>query len=74
MTTNRKERGMICPRCKRNVLQREQAFNALSRKDNQTYVCSPCGEDEAVLDWLGEPRDFWPVTHRLRSFMDLVSN
>jgi transposase-like protein len=69
---------MICPRCKRNVLQREQAFNALSRKDNQTYVCSPCGEDEAVLDWLGQARDFchsipWPVTHRLRSFMDLVS-
>ena len=25
-------------------------MNALSRRDNQTYVCSPCGSHEALLD------------------------
>ena len=25
-------------------------MNALSRRDNKTYICSPCGSHEAVLD------------------------
>ena len=36
---------------------------ALSRTDNETYICSPCGTDEALLDWVGRmaPASEWPV-------------
>jgi hypothetical protein len=30
---------------------------ALSRWDNETYVCSPCGEHEAMLQWRSESRE-----------------
>ena len=40
----------VCPRCESRLLHSERAMDALSRRDNATYVCSPCGEDEAVLD------------------------
>ena len=40
----------VCPRCESRLLHSERAMDALSRRDNVTYVCSPCGEDEAVLD------------------------
>lgn len=26
---------------------------ALSREDNKTYICSPCGTDEALEDFFG---------------------
>tara|TARA_R110002051_G_scaffold240765_4_gene301184 strand:- start:550 stop:852 length:303 start_codon:yes stop_codon:yes gene_type:complete len=51
----------ICPRCECNVLASDGAQNALSRKDNETYVCSPCGEDEAVRDYIGIPARSWPI-------------
>ena len=28
-------------------------MNALSRRDNETYICSPCGSAEAMNDWQG---------------------
>jgi len=40
----------VCPRCQSRLLHTQRAMDALSRRDNETYVCSPCGEDEAVLD------------------------
>ena len=42
--------GKPCPRCRENELEREDVRNALSRRDNQTYICSPCGEAEASED------------------------
>ena len=42
----------VCPRCESRLLHTQRAMDALSRRDNETYVCSPCGEDEAVLDFL----------------------
>ena len=39
-----------CPRCGCQMRQR-QAMNALSRRDNKTYICSSCGQDEALLDF-----------------------
>jgi DNA-directed RNA polymerase subunit RPC12/RpoP len=44
----------VCPRCESRLLHSERAMDALSRRDNKTYVCSPCGEDEAVLDLMCE--------------------
>ena len=40
----------VCPRCQSRFLHSDRSMDALSRRDNSTYVCSPCGEDEAVLD------------------------
>lgn len=44
-----------CPRCFGGIpndLCRGQYPGALSRTDNQTYICSECGEQEALEDWL----------------------
>lgn len=56
----------ICPRCKTNFLRPVKATNALSRRDNKSYICSDCGIDEAMIDyfrgkedlsWLKEMKD-----------------
>ena len=46
------QRG-TCPRCKEERLWigKMVALNALSRRDNKTYICSPCGTDEAMIDY-----------------------
>ncbi|MCW2763829.1 MAG: hypothetical protein JWR85_4030 [Marmoricola sp.] len=42
----------ICPRCGEKTLRLDRpALNALSRTDNQTYVCSDCGTNEALEDF-----------------------
>ena len=40
-----------CPRCK----QIYTGFPALSRLDNKSRICSPCGMDEAMQNFAGEP-------------------
>lgn len=46
----------ICPRCGNQKLRTDRpAMNALSRTDNQTYVCSDCGTAEALDDYFGTP-------------------
>lgn len=44
----------ICPRCGARVLDisENSPHVAISRKDNKTYVCSPCGQDEALIAFL----------------------
>ena len=37
---------------------------ALSRMDNETYICSDCGQDEAMRDYRGDPPippNEWPI-------------
>ena len=47
-------RGLaLLPRCPRCGCLLE--FRALSRSDNKTYVCGPCGLDEAAVWYGGEP-------------------
>ena len=36
----------VCPRCKREI----KGYPALSRKDNETEICSNCGTAEALSD------------------------
>jgi hypothetical protein len=43
----------LCPRCESNYLDPEEALNALSRRDNKTYICSDCGTEEALEDYFG---------------------
>lgn len=35
----------VCPRC-----GRERSLEALSRRDNKTMICSPCGRAERFID------------------------
>lgn len=39
-----------CPRCKRMTLNPDEAINSLSRRDDKTYICNTCGDDEAMID------------------------
>ena len=49
-----------CPRCGARM-HPEQVRNALSRKDNKTYVCNSCSTDEAMTNMLeGRDADVWP--------------
>ncbi len=67
---------MMCPRCNQNTLAEELAVNALSRKDNETYVCSPCGVDEAVWDFTESEHPEWPLPphYQMMSFELLVED
>lgn len=58
-----------CPRCMRRLVGR---YPAVSRTDDRTRICSPCGNDEALHDLVGSPygaRAFplidWPIDPRL---------
>ena len=67
---------MKCPRCQLSDLAEVQAQNALSRFDSDLYICSPCGEDEAVRDFFDgfrrmEPCE-WPVRTRY-TFQSILS-
>ena len=67
---------MKCPRCQLSDLAEVQAQNALSRFDSDLYICSPCGEDEAVRDFFDgfrrmEPCE-WPVRTRY-TFQSVLS-
>ena len=64
---------VICPRCgfNRYTPYDQQGVEydpaapppALSRKDNETYVCSPCGHDEAMRNFAGDDLqdEVWPL-------------
>ena len=41
----------VCPRCKKAYT----GFPALSRRDNKTSICSPCGTEEALDDYFDVP-------------------
>lgn len=44
-----------CPNCGEFIPNNEMpgAFpGAISRKDNKTEICSACGTNEALLDWI----------------------
>ena len=41
--------GDICPRCETNKLHSKESSNALSRIDNETYVCSDCAKEEGLI-------------------------
>lgn len=38
-----------CPVCE-GPMHEELVMNALSRRDNATYICSDCGRNEAMAD------------------------
>ena len=63
---------VLCPRCQRDEytpygeewVKGDPLPPALSRVDNETYICSACGQDEAIRDLIHAapiPPDEWPV-------------
>lgn len=52
----------ICPRCEGYIPTNATPGlypGALSRTDNKTYICSACGEEEALL--ILAPQELWSV-------------
>lgn len=41
-----------CPRCGINELNETDVANSLSRRDNKTYICNKCGDQEAMVDYI----------------------
>lgn len=44
----------ICPRCGKHYV----GEGALSRRDNETMICSDCGTQEALADWANRDKRF----------------
>ena len=44
------EKWKKCPRCKKMRLNPDKYLNCLSRRDGKTYICNPCGNEEALID------------------------
>ena len=57
-------RKVLCPRCQQRFLPIGYR-GAMSRADDATEVCSPCGQDEALTQFTSsgytEPVEEWPV-------------
>jgi hypothetical protein len=52
----------ICPRCNGFIPNNETPGlypGALSRIDNETYICSACGEEEALV--MLADKELWPI-------------
>lgn len=49
----------VCPRCVTNLLHADRVRNAVSRKDNETLICPPCGTSEAIRN--ANRLDPWPT-------------
>ena len=61
-----------CPRCRVNDMMHPEEINALSRMNNRSYVCSACGEDEAMLDFAGiGQQEPWPIKRKLMNWSSL---
>ncbi len=50
--SNNTDKSIECPRCKKNQLHPRMVMNALSRDGTETFICAPCGADEAMEDFL----------------------
>ena len=65
-----------CPRCGEHSIVEPQVLNALSRTtrgpdDEPVYVCSPCGSDEGMLEYLAngcQSQSEWPIAKREYEF------
>ena len=56
-----------CPRCGGGIPsdeKRGQYPGALSRLDNETWICSECGTDEAMFNWAHPGQTLPPLNER----------
>ena len=62
MKSDEKEKDITCPRCLGNI----EGYPAISRTDNKTDICTPCGQTEAMEDYIYKTiktQEMWP-THQ----------
>lgn len=69
----------MCPRCGNNTLRTDRpSLNALSRADNQTRICNPCGTEEALGGLLRDENDMtkadWKYPHLMESYSQSRKN
>lgn len=66
---------LICPRCGKGTMYEKQVLNALSRRDNETYICTECGTAEAFVDMgmIGEVEWAEPTARAEEKIKALVS-
>lgn len=63
-----------CPRCGKMNMREEQLLNSLSRYCD-VYICSDCGNEEAMIDWTGDtvlPFEKWAVVQSVLAEMNTV--
>lgn len=61
-----------CPRCGKMNMREEQLLNSLSRYCD-VYICSDCGNEEAMIDWTGDtvlPFEKWAVVQSVLAEMN----
>ena len=63
------EEPMLCPGCNENELQMPMVRNSLSRRDNATYICNPCGTAEAFADFGDDGDPFTGLVPELDPFL-----
>lgn len=63
----------ICPRCKKMNLREKNSTNAFSRRAN-IYICSSCGTEEALVDWMRKTSSRMPpeILERETDFLELA--
>ncbi len=61
-----------CPRCGGPLRRFPEDRGALSRSDNETIVCGPCGNDEATI-WHGGEGTIGVLPSWAREFRDGVT-
>lgn len=54
-----------CPRCA-TPLHGDQVLHSLSRVDNQTRICAPCGTAEALWDYKNPGAEMPPLDQKCR--------
>ena len=60
MNTDYEKEHIQCPRCLGTI----EGYPAVSRTDNRTDICSPCGQTEAMEDFIYntiKTQDMWPT-------------
>ena len=57
-----------CPKCGRQVSE----YPALSRRDNETYICSRCGEIEAFEDYANAYKDNEGIQKFCSALIELI--
>lgn len=64
-----KNKHVICPRCTLSLIPNNDSPGAypgaISRADNKTEICSACGADEALIQWMENfiaAVEDWPIT------------
>ena len=60
MNSDENEDNNACPRCLIEIV----GYPAISRTDNVTAICSPCGQTEAMEDFIYntiKTQEMWPT-------------